>query len=298
MKDVLKEVSGYLKTNLERTFETTPRPLTLRVSGFPYCPLKHLFYRYNPTLDEVSFDSVYYTTVGTITHSALQRWLGFGGQILGDWHCLSCANKTKMSFSNVCKKCGSEMMYDEIVIRLGNISGHIDCVYRDKKGRYWVIDYKTSSVYAVTQGDSLPYHHNTVQIKSYCALLEKQYGIKVEGWILIYLARDSPRMVHKPVGKLMKMSEKRAILTHVFEWGRQFSRVLKVTRKEELQEIIDMKACDSYDTYMKHYHSPFSECPLSPICFSKRLRPTMLSVMDGKTVKIEKKKSIVVGNTL
>jgi len=255
-----------------------------RVSSFPYCGLKHLHKRLNgeeiEEEEEVTFGMKYYTSVGTQTHRYIQYVLGHGGQMLGKWVCLTngCTGTDKIQHGNVCPQCKRPMDYEELTVRRGrHLTGHLDGVWRDKEGLYWLIDYKTSSVGAIRNNDkykNMPYKKNVAQIVSYCALLERELDIVISGWILMYVARDNPMKVILPTGDFISAKSKRTIIQKIDKWAKHYEVVMTAQKLRDIQMVIEEKPCKTYDQYIASaYHSGFSPCPLggSGICFKPKL---------------------------
>jgi len=121
----------------------------LHPSSLPYCGLMHfhnLITEGNATHEEGNYYGDYDTGLGSFKHELMQRYLGWGKRVVGDWECRHCKATRKFAFYKPSKKCGSPFMeYKELEIRYGeNIVGHVDgLVFIDDQ--YWVIDYKTTS---------------------------------------------------------------------------------------------------------------------------------------------------------
>lgn len=256
-------------------------PDTLRVSGFPYCGLRHLYEKLSMTeekeADKNSNDAnmMFYTSVGTAAHLAFQRFMGQRGRILGNWKCYKCGHFVKSSHVLSCPKCGSEMEYEEFSIKIfKHVSGHLDGIYKSDDGRYFLIDYKTSSVRAIRAhrkfGNVFPYSKNVAQIKAYCAIFERLYGIKISGWFLIYVSRDHPNTTFEVVGDEISDKEKASVIKRVRRWDRHYDTVWNCKKWEEVTPLIEEKPCKSYEFYAENYRG-FKPCPLEAICFTKNL---------------------------
>lgn len=282
MKEITELQSYYrdaLKTPLPELMQREER---LRVSGFPYCGLKSAWKKMQTLqgltgTELMTSDKGHYTGTGTNMHLVFQRWMGHHGRILGNWVC-KCGYHARLKRSNVCKVCKGEMEYEEITVNAyKHCSGHIDGVYRSRKGEYFVIDYKTSSTRGLSS-PFLPYAKNVAQIKAYCALIEYQYGIKISGWMLIYISRDTIKRF-KIKGEYIDDSEKKKIMKRIKQFDDQFETVQKLSNKgkhswKDLEFLINTKACKT-EEYFKKYYS-LEGCPLSTICFrSKKLLKTV-----------------------
>lgn len=293
IKAVLKSYEGYYKSAVDakhhddRTWEER-----LRVSSFPYCPLKHAYKRLtqHETAPETDMEGMYYTSVGTVTHEIIQDFVGRGGKMYGQWKCSdkACAGFRALSSKNICPKCGSRMLYEELTVRAyKNVSGHIDGVWRDPDGKYWIVDYKTCSARIIESQHirrTLPYSHNKAQIRAYCALVERNFSIKIAGWILMYVARDSPTKVMRAEGAYMSEESKKKYLANIRKWDRQWDEVLEIKSLKQLLAIKEAKPCTDHEFYDKHYET-FTPCPLSKggVCFQpKRLNELLRLVWCGR----------------
>lgn len=269
----------------------------LRVSGFPYCGLKHAHSRMNgdeiAAEETVTFGMKYYTSVGTQTHRYIQYVIGHGAQMLGKWKCVTpnCAGTgEEIGFKNVCPICKREMDYEELTVRRGkHLTGHIDGVWRAKDGRYFIVDYKTSSVKAIKnnpQTKYMPYKKNVAQIMAYCALLEKELDIEISGWILFYVARDNPMKTSLPCGEMVNARQKKKLLQKIDLWNKHYGTVMNARRFADLITLVDEKPCKDFEYYnASAYHDPFKPCPLgmSGICFNpKKLQETLKEDWDSK----------------
>lgn len=278
LTETLAEFKEYFNSSLGEEYPDTYKGEDrLRVSGFPYCGLRHLYRRLAAQDNvKVNFGSKYYTGVGTVTHEALQSWMGYKGRIFGAWKCTTPRCRGARSFSNNsnCPKCGAVMAYEELTVKYkSHVSGHLDGVYRDRKGRYFVIDYKTSSIRVILSNrktNMLPYKGNVAQIKAYCALVEDQFDIKISGWILVYIARDSPQRFNLPVGGYITEAEKKSILKEITTYDRHYPLVMNMERLSEALVLIQEKPCKCKQDYIDKFKS-YDDCPLSVgnVCFNE-----------------------------
>ena len=173
------------------------RLYNLRCSQLPYCPrsvlLDHLTYgRHRP----MPMSMAYYTKVGTTVHEVMQSYLAMSGRFLADYHCKVCGKKYPFSHKHEC--CGTPTTYYEVTIDVGTkkgvlgIQGHIDGIFKDSKGNYWIVDFKTTSIAGVKGKLRNPGDGYIRQIRAYAVLLRKQYKVKVKGVMLVFIPRDNP----------------------------------------------------------------------------------------------------------
>lgn len=150
------------------------RSVELHPSSYPYCGLRQIYRDLKGIKAEpMDFYGEYYTSLGTLKHELMQKYLGRGKKILGDWKCLDCDYRMKLTTYKKCPKCQSvRLLYEEIGIKFGKWThGHIDGVVQIN-GKWYVIDYKTTSTKKNAEhrktGKVYPYGYNVAQISSYC----------------------------------------------------------------------------------------------------------------------------------
>lgn len=251
----------------------------LRVSGFPYCGLQHCYKKltHDGSLPTNNFGLPFYTGVGTVVHEVLQRYLGQGRKIYGNWKCLTCDTTVECSNKSKCPNCSAEMQYEEFEVHaFKHLSGHLDGIYKAKDGKYYVIDYKTSSVrniYKHRKYGVFPYAKNRAQISAYCALIEEEYDIEISGWMLIYVARDNP-MIVEVVGDTLTTKQKARILKMCKGYDDQYEVVCNIKSFKDIEHLIDVKPCNNREYYQQHYKG-IEGCPLESVCFTKKLRQFM-----------------------
>lgn len=178
------------------------RLYNLRCSQLPYCP-RSVIMNYVTLGMYQSMDMMmaYYVGVGHAVHHVMQTYLATTGRLLADYECRECRTKYPLSHQHEC--CGFPTHYEEVTIDYKGIKGHIDAILKDKAGKYWIVDFKTCSVAGATKKKVNPGPNYKRQVKAYAYLLWKQYGIKVEGVMLVFLPRDNPR---KPAIWELRMS--------------------------------------------------------------------------------------------
>lgn len=270
------------------------RDAELHPSGFPYCPLRDAYERLQRRHTDFvvtrTFDRDYYLNVGTVTHTALQTWIGRSRQIVGHWECTVCGHKTSKPRIRPkrCPDCGGNQIgYHELGgVHGANIHWHSDGLWRDKNGDYWVIDYKTSYTNAIRkhreQGPLFPYNNNRIQIETYIILLEAKLNIKIQGWMLIYLARDFPKYSYEVVGEIMTDERRELVEAHVVKSDTLFPKARKATTIAAFEELAEHKLCSSHRYYEEKVHSDYDECPLHKVCF----RPEKLRAKIVKEIKL------------
>lgn len=173
------------------------RLYNLRCSQLPYCPRSVLAnYGLRGLHQPVSMAMAFYTSVGTTVHTVMQSYLPMSGQFLADYECRECGKKYPLSHVHEC--CDMPTHYEEVSIDVGTkngkngIQGHIDGIFRDSLGRYWIIDFKTTTLAGAPRKEQDPGEGYRRQIRAYAVLLKRQHGIKVHGVMLVFIPRDNP----------------------------------------------------------------------------------------------------------
>lgn len=302
----LKALSRNVKRSIEEDLEEAEeivlterrdplRYFFLRPSGFPFCGLQKLVeapdYFGRDTRD-VTLGSSYFTGVGTSAHATFQAFLGATGRVVGNWKCTNCNRVREFKTFKMCS-CGGTPKYEELEITYKNtILGHTDGLYRLKnkktgKTSYYVIDYKTTAKYKIPQAHRhFPIRSNVLQIEAYSYLLEKQFGITIEGWALIYLGRDLPlgkNGRHIEVKALSK-DDKSRIKRTVNAAVRLHRQALVAKSKADVRAIMKEKLCKSELDYNKNWKDPYNPCPFESHCFTKRAEAKAFELLKQKGV--------------
>jgi hypothetical protein len=274
------------------------RDATLHPSSMPFCGLRSAYERLLREPDPIverDFGFDYFLPVGHATHYALQKWLGHSGQLIGNWKCAGEGCKRKWKFRSQpkkCDKCGHrEFHYDE----LGGVSGknfhwHTDGVFHKKDGQYWVIDYKTTSEFAIKKHNDagktvFPYMSNRFQIETYVPLVEEKYNIKIAGWLLVYVPRDGPKLSWKIaiVGGQINEERRERLKQRLEVADRDFSVSLKVKEHpvKVFKKLEQSKICEDREFYDNFIHDQYNECPLHKQCFAaKKLKKKLATAIE------------------
>lgn len=276
------------------------RGVEFRPSSFPQCPiinyLRKVWYDaagYN--LAERSCSMDYYCDVGTTVHETVQFHMGDSGSQFGHYRCINekCkkgrAGKNKLdaagnivkagkltrknTFNNKCPSCKERMFYEELTVKYKGLKGHVDGVIRLPDGRYWIIDYKTSSMKKIQKGE-YPEKKHLYQLPIYAYILKKKYGFDVAGFSLIYIPRDNPFCFYEYAEPWSKKWDKHSIKILKTQ-KRQWVAYEKTIETKNLDHIIEAKPCKCESSYMKTMYSGFDHCPMRDICFSARLKPAL-----------------------
>jgi len=167
------------------------RVLSLRPSQLPFCPvgffINHALRGMYRSLD---LAGGYYTSVGTTVHTVMQTWLPQSSRFLADYQCHECGKWHRLSHNWEC--CGFPCEYHEVQINYKGVVGHIDGIYLDKQGNYWILDFKTTSKAGSEKKRKDPGPVYREQVEAYAYFIYKQYKIKVKGVMLVFVIRDNP----------------------------------------------------------------------------------------------------------
>ena len=168
------------------------RIIHLRCSQLPFCPTSLVLeYKLKGLFRGMDLMGSYFTSVGTAVHEVMQRYLCLSGRFLADYVCHECGTVHHLSTKHEC--CGFDTHYHEVQIDFLGIKGHIDGIFQDRNGDWWILDFKTCSVSGAAKKKTSPGVGYIEQVESYAYLLYRQYGIQVKGTMLVFLPRDNPR---------------------------------------------------------------------------------------------------------
>lgn len=273
-------VSELLKADRD---EWKKRDGELHPSSFPFCGLRYAYEFNNREEDPIvvqDFGRDYFLNAGSVFHSAVQKWMGNGGQMLGDWKCLDCGAKHSFKAKpEKCRKCGGQHLeYHELGGVWGkNLHWHTDGLWKNKK--LWVVDYKTTSSYAIEQHRKtkqvFPYTSNRFQIETYVPLIEDTYGVEISGWLLIYCARDNPNHMFKVevVGGLIDNARREQLRERLETADKDFTIARKVNEFpiKVFSRLKKSKLCEDKEFYTHFVEDKYNPCPLANVCFTKKL---------------------------
>jgi len=229
-------------------------------------------------------------------HELMQKYLGKGKKILGDWKCLECDYRMKLTTHKKCPKCKSDhLLYEELGIKFGKWThGHIDGVVQIN-GKWYVVDYKTTSSKNNAEhkktGNKYPYISNVAQISSYVVFLEEAFDIEIAGWILIYVSRDSSFRDYVMVGAEMDKKAKKRKLEQLTKYDEHFGKVMKLKNELQLKyfkRLVLEKPCETLVQYKKEMHGGYNWCELAKdgSCFEdSKLRIVLGNLVNKKQGK-------------
>ena len=190
--EFLKIFSEAFSSTLVVSRQDPKRLFSLRCSQIPYCANSVLLnFGERGVFNATAAMSEYYFSVGHAVHHVMQTYLQESGQLIADYECRECGKKYPLSTQHEC--CGFPTHYEEVTINYKEIVGHIDAIFKDRQGRVWIIDFKTSSTASAPAKGRKPSAGYSMQVRAYAYLLKKQYGIDVHGVMLVFLPRDNPK---------------------------------------------------------------------------------------------------------
>lgn len=108
-----------------------------------------------------------------------------------------------------------------------------------------------------------------------CVYLEQLYDLEIEGWILIYVTRDSSFRDYVMVGAEMDKKAKKAKLEQLTRYDEHFGKVMKIKGDLQLKyfkRLVLEKPCESLAQYKKEMHGGYHWCELakSGACFDEQ----------------------------
>lgn len=232
---------------LERT--SPSRVLFLRPSQMPFCAMSfYVNHAMKGMYRAQDFGSAYYTSVGTTVHEVLQNFLCRSGKFLANYYCEECKTEHKMSYVHEC--CDFPTKYNEVEIDYKGIHGHIDAIYKDKFGRLWILDFKTTSLKGAPGKKKDPGVAYKEQIETYAVLTELQYGLKIEGFADAFIVRDNPTSNEPPVWSRPLTDEvRKAVRTRLTRYKKMHKAALDAKTKADALALFDWGRCT--DPYCK-----------------------------------------------
>lgn len=217
------------------------RLMNVRCSALPFCPIS--FFGTHANNGRTRFlDMVgsFYTSIGTAVHATVQTHLAPSGRFLADWHCRQCGTWHRLSMKHEC--CDFQCDYHEVEVAYKGVCGHIDGIFLDSAGNYWIVDYKTTSLASAKKKLKKPGVGYTEQVEAYALLMWLQYRIRVKGVMLFFIKRDNPRepiVYSKPFTNLKMQTVKTRLAGYV----KAHKQALAVTTLKEALALLDYGRC-------------------------------------------------------
>ena len=228
------------KTDLARLYN-------LRCSGLPYCPTKVLLnYGRKGLYTPINMGMSFYIGVGHAVHHTMQTYLSQSGQFMADYECKECGKKYPLSLQHEC--CGFPTSYEEVTLDIGKrkylrVQGHIDAIFKTRKGKIYIVDFKTTSLKSIESAAKKPALGYMRQVRAYAYLLWKQYGVKVDGVMLMFIPRDNP--LEPKVWELAIEGDTAELGEELLVDRKLHRRTMQATTVEEMMALSKAK-CGSY----------------------------------------------------
>lgn len=222
------------------------RILYLRPSQLPFCPLS-LFIQVSSLgmYRHLDMRGEYYTSVGTTVHEVMQNFLCRSGRYLADYTCRECGKRYPMSYTPHC--CDFPTKYDEVTIDYKGVQGHIDAIFKDNKGKLWILDFKTTSIKSAKIKEKNPGIVYREQIEVYAVLVELQYGIKIEGIMDAFIVRDNPSTDPAVWVKPLTDDMRTEIKARLARYRKMHKLAINAETKTEALALLKYKGCKNPD---------------------------------------------------
>lgn len=247
--EFLKVFNATLTEGLVLRKRDPARLFHLRCSQLPYCPVSvFLSFGQRGMIEATDMMSSYYFAVGNAVHTVMQHYLMQSGTLLANYHCNECGKKYPMSHTHEC--CGFPTKYEEVEISYRGVLGHIDAIFKDSQGRYWIVDFKTASLTNAAAKSKQPPEGYSIQVRAYAYLLWKQYGIKVAGCMLVFLPRDNPKapeVWEKPMFEL-DYTKAREELQHN---RKLHAKTMQAETLDDFKYLLKHRCSNSFCSYCK-----------------------------------------------
>lgn len=123
-----------------------------------------------------------------------------------------------------------------------------------------------------------------------CPYIELQYGIKIAGWILIYVSRDKSFRDYVSVGESYTDKSRKRLEKMIKQYDKHFGIAIKAKTYSNIIPLIEEKPCKCKNDYLENFHSEYEPCPLAKrdVCF----KPEKLEAVMQKLAKNMKTKKV------
>ena len=256
----------------------------LRVSSFPFCGTQWLlnFPTAMSGIRSNKFMGSFFTSVGTTVHSNIQSIVDRSPFIIQDWKCFACGHLHSFVLRpKRCIKCkvSNRLVSREHEYKKFPIVGHLDGAILLKNGKIVIIDYKTTSMRKLETKGLLPSLDNVRQIEAYAALLKRE-GYDIDGWTLIYIARNNGQRVYKSSTAFYGQSfeeEYPRILKRLARYEKDFLVVSSATTVEAVKRVIARRRLrpDKEDTQELCKYCAYRSVCTNETALTDRLQLTM-----------------------
>jgi hypothetical protein len=129
--------------------------------------------------------------VGSLVHRHVQKRMGPGGKLWGNWECLRCKKKVEQQVGpHTC--CGDLMEYEEIRIKsaIHDFAGTVDALlYYPELSGFVLCDFKTKEKKKFSKIEVDKSYRSQVFAYKY-VLVRPPYSFPIVGQCIVYIARD------------------------------------------------------------------------------------------------------------
>ena len=214
MKKEKDTIYTLLNAVIEETIIEKSRGPEFRVSSLPYCSILDAEAKIEQADNTTNFEFQFYVEIGTVIHSLLQKYIPriekrTDFRVFGSWKdkttekiyekCFLNKKLRKMLIAGNLEYVDMEFKYGNKDYKLSELSGHLDLLMMDncgKNGKWHALEFKSTGNFIIVESDVaikrgyFPQKKHSVQIESYCTLLNLCYDIRVNTYHLIYFSRN------------------------------------------------------------------------------------------------------------
>jgi hypothetical protein len=313
----------------ESHFLAPPREPKFRASELPFCPLLYVIDKagHDPTKPEkIEYESGFYFNMGKAVHSLWQDTaaIALPHGLIGDWECTKvikeiternitttircnrvvhfCTHDQAVRYSCPHQRtdCKHLQRYRELALDQDGLSAHTDFLYRGKRNKYDLVDFKTTGTFlfekpkiAIGHGyfPSIKYFE---QISTYAVMLEKEYNIVISTLTIAYVARHrgvhagedqrtrALRLFTVKFTDRMRRNRKRNMRRYVKQYkvARRWLDTKPRQRHKITRELFDIRPCHSHKDYHNKMAWAFmSKTPCehhkSGACYNREMLSTL-----------------------
>ncbi len=270
------------------------RLTNLRVSSFPFCPVKWFLGLPTSTAKtrEQGFHSTFFTEVGTTVHTVIQNYLKESPYVVRDWICSDAKCKHRHEFQvkpDKCEECGNpNFNHAEHKVKAGVIVGHMDDSILVARKKIRPIDYKTTGKSSVSAKGKLPHKSNVKQLEAYAAI-KKSQGYDIDGWDLVYIVRDSAKPVYISCESYYGHSfevEYPKIIKRIKKYVKDYKFVSSLDSRDQLEDLADLR----HRKKAGEDKGSCGYCPYSELCLDKK---AILAHLNSTFTKVKLKLPII-----
>lgn len=159
------------------------------------------------------------------------------------------------------------MIYREVDLRVGPLTGHVDLITRYGKSWFpW--EFKT-----IGPDPKKPKRQHLLQIRHYVAMLDLQFDIRATGYTVVYVLRQFlERKIFGPYNVRRSLQETKDWIFRAIRGYKAATQARKDTSQEKLMAVVRERPCKSVDDwhdYMSRRYE-FADgkklCPLLSAC--------------------------------